>query len=149
MYPIVLWQVFFVFVLIAFNKEKLGINRGASDCYFNKIWYMGCCCKWGYDLCKRSYWPYRVYVNAFAFCDGSTSSAICTVLPYKKWHFAVAAIWTLHNDAIDYLFWQMPRYGIMHLFVGEIGYFTFWLSIAVLCMTYYYCLRENRKQFSL
>ncbi|HDR5211218.1 TPA: DUF1405 domain-containing protein, partial [Bacillus anthracis] len=64
-----------------------------------------------------------------------------------------AAIWTLHNDAIDYLFWQMPRYGIMHLFVGEIGYFTFWLSITVLCITYYYyyyyCLRENRKQFSL
>ncbi|MGR5867726.1 DUF1405 domain-containing protein [Bacillus pacificus] len=38
----------------------------------------------------------------------------------KKWHFAVVAIWTLHNDAIDYLFWQMPRYGIMHLFVGKL-----------------------------
>lgn len=67
----------------------------------------------------------------------------------KKWHFVVAGIWTLHNDAIDYLFWQMPRYGIMHLFAEKIGYFTFWLSIAVLCITYYYCLRENRKQFSL
>ncbi|KEK22740.1 DUF1405 domain-containing protein [Bacillus gaemokensis] len=67
----------------------------------------------------------------------------------KKWHYIVAGIWTLHNDVIDYLFWQMPRYGIMHLFVEQIGYFTFWLSIAVLAITYYYCLRRNRKQFSL
>ncbi len=110
---------------------------------------MGCCCKWGYDLCKRSYWPDGVYVNAIAFCNGSAGSVICSVLPYKKWHFVVAGIWTLHNDAIDYLFWQMPRYGIMHLFVEKIGYFTFWLSIVVLCITYYYCLRERRKQFSL
>ncbi|WP_459501513.1 lipoprotein heptaprenylglyceryl N-acetyltransferase LhaT [Bacillus sp. C1] len=67
----------------------------------------------------------------------------------KKWHFIVAGIWTLHNDVIDYLFWQMPRYGIMHLFVEQIGYFTFWLSIVVLAITYYYCLRRNRKQFLL
>lgn len=67
----------------------------------------------------------------------------------KKWHFIVAGVWTLHNDVIDYLFWQMPRYGIMHLFVEQIGYFTFWLSIAVLGVTYYFCLRKNRKQFSL
>ncbi len=46
-------SLFFVFVLIAFLiKRNWGLIEGASDCYFNKIWYMGCCCKWGYDLCK-------------------------------------------------------------------------------------------------
>ena len=138
-----------MFVLIAFGKEKLGINRSVSDCNFNKIWYLGCCCKRDYDLRKRAYWPYGLHVNAFALCDGSTRILYAPFYRIKKWHFIVAPVWTLHNDAIDYLFWQMPRYGIMHLFVEEIGYFTFWLSIAVLCITYYCCLREQRKQFSL
>ena len=89
---------------------------------------------------------YMLMLSHFAM---AIQGFLCSILSYKKWHFIVAAVWTLHNDAIDYLFWQMPRYGIMHLFVEEIGYFTFWLSIAVLCITYYCCLREQRKQFSL
>lgn len=47
-----------------------------------------------------------------------------------KWlHLIITAIWTLHNDAIDYLFGQMPIYSMLTQYMNEIGYFTFWLSI--------------------
>ncbi|MGG0642759.1 DUF1405 domain-containing protein [Sporosarcina gallistercoris] len=45
----------------------------------------------------------------------------------------VAAIWTLHNDVIDYVFGQMPIYGDLMQIMDKIGYFTFWLSIV--CVT--------------
>ncbi|MGE6489833.1 DUF1405 domain-containing protein [Paenisporosarcina sp. NPDC076898] len=51
---------------------------------------------------------------------------------YKfKWiHILIAAIWTLHNDVIDYVFGQMPIYRSLSEHYQTIGYFTFWLSIA-------------------
>ena len=49
---------------------------------------------------------------------------------FEFWHIIVAAIWTLHNDVIDYLFGQMPFYRVINQYPSEIGYFTFWLSIA-------------------
>lgn len=126
-------SLFFVFVLIAFLiKRNWGLIEALAIV----------------TLIKYGIWA--VVVNGVMIYVKGPIGFIGYMLMLS--HFAVAAIWTLHNDAIDYLFWQMPRYGIMHLFVGEIGYFTFWLSITVLCITYYYyyyCLRENRKQFSL
>lgn len=52
-------------------------------------------------------------------------------------HVAVAAIWTLHNDVIDYVFGQMPYYRILDQFASQIGYFTFWLSIACIAIAYF------------
>lgn len=45
-------------------------------------------------------------------------------------HIFIAAIWTLHNDVIDYVFDQMPVYSSLNNYANQIGYFTFWLSIA-------------------
>ncbi|MDM5187816.1 DUF1405 domain-containing protein [Bacillus sp. DX4.1] len=67
----------------------------------------------------------------------------------KCWHFVVAAVWTVHNDIIDYVFRQMPRYGVLDAYYQPIGYFTFWLSILALGITYYLCMRKGRLQFSL
>ncbi len=47
----------------------------------------------------------------------------------KKWHIIVAAIFTIHNDIIDYVFMQYPVYSQLEQFINQIGYFTFWLSI--------------------
>ncbi|MCA0983036.1 DUF1405 domain-containing protein [Halobacillus yeomjeoni] len=44
-------------------------------------------------------------------------------------HLVFAAVWTLHNDVIDYVFGQMPIYPAIVDHMDEIGYFTFWLSI--------------------
>ncbi|QDP40447.1 lipoprotein heptaprenylglyceryl N-acetyltransferase LhaT [Radiobacillus deserti] len=51
-------------------------------------------------------------------------------------HIMVAAIWTLHNDVIDYVFGMMPIYSSLSLYMKEIGYFTFWLSIASIAIAY-------------
>jgi len=65
----------------------------------------------------------------------------------KWWHFFAAAIWTLHNDIIDYVFFMLPRYQDLDKYIPQIGYFTFWLSIASLGVAYYFCLRP--KHFKL
>lgn len=55
----------------------------------------------------------------------------------KPWHLAVVAVWTLHNDVIDYIFGMHPWVSSsirMHL--QEIAYFTFWLSIFSLLTVY-------------
>lgn len=44
-------------------------------------------------------------------------------------HVLIAAVWTLHNDVIDYVFGQMPIYRSLSEHTLTIGYFTFWLSI--------------------
>ena len=67
----------------------------------------------------------------------------------KGWHFAVAAIWVVHNEIIDYVFDMMPRYHDLDLYMAEIGYFTFWLSLVSLAITYYFCLRKNRFRLTI
>jgi uncharacterized membrane protein YpjA len=68
---------------------------------------------------------------------------------FKWWHLIVAAIWTLHNDVIDYVFFMMPRYQMLDQYTPEIGYFTFWLSIVSLGIAYYFCIRPNRFKLSI
>ncbi|MEK4424774.1 DUF1405 domain-containing protein [Solibacillus sp. FSL K6-1523] len=61
---------------------------------------------------------------------------------FELWHVMVAAVWTLHNDVIDYLFGQMPFYRVIYQYPSEIGYFTFWLSIACIMLAFL----ESRKR---
>ncbi|MEH7452609.1 DUF1405 domain-containing protein [Gottfriedia acidiceleris] len=68
---------------------------------------------------------------------------------FKGWHLAVAAIWTFHNDVIDYLFNMMPRYGVLDVYKDNIGYFTFWLSVSSICITYYLVLRKKHYRTEL
>lgn len=55
----------------------------------------------------------------------------------KARHVLAAAIWTFHNDVIDYVFMQYPKYPGLELYVREIGYFTFWLSVFSVGIAYY------------
>ncbi|MGP4065242.1 DUF1405 domain-containing protein [Oceanobacillus sp. M65] len=68
--------------------------------------------------------------------------------PYYKIklrHIAVAAIWTLHNDVIDYVFGMMPIYSSLTDYMNEIGYFTFWLSILSIFIAYKYTVSRNNR----
>lgn len=59
--------------------------------------------------------------------------------PYYKIklkHLVVAGIWILHNDIIDYVFGMMPIYSDLTVYMKEIGYFTFWLSILTLLVAF-------------
>ncbi|MCJ8006665.1 DUF1405 domain-containing protein [Lederbergia wuyishanensis] len=59
----------------------------------------------------------------------------------KLWHVLVAAAWTLHNDVIDYVFMQYPKYPGLEIYIKEIGYFTFWLSVIGIAIAMYYARR--------
>ncbi len=59
-------------------------------------------------------------------------------------HVIIAAIWTLHNDVIDYVYGQMPIYQVITKYPNHIGYFTFWLSIACIGIAYF---AHNRKEY--
>lgn len=61
----------------------------------------------------------------------------------KLRHLAVAAIWVLHNDIIDYVFDMMPIYGSLTEYMPQIGYFTFWLSILTIIISYHLTLKRN------
>ena len=61
-------------------------------------------------------------------------------------HIAIAAVWTLHNDVIDYVFGQMPIYGDLMKYMNQIGYFTFWLSIACILLA---CLVWKRRRVTV
>ena len=53
-------------------------------------------------------------------------------IPYCRFGYlsvGLAAVWTLHNDVIDYVFGQMPIYRVLADHAAIVGYFTFWLSI--------------------
>ncbi|MDF2636649.1 MAG: rane protein [Pelosinus sp.] len=63
---------------------------------------------------------------------------------FKWWHLLVTAVWTLHNDVIDYVFFMMPRYHMLNDYNQIIGYFTFWLSVFSIALAYYFVLRPNR-----
>jgi uncharacterized membrane protein YpjA len=68
---------------------------------------------------------------------------------FKWWHLIVTAIWTLHNDVIDYVFFMLPRYHMLHEVTPQIGYFTFWLSILSIGIGYYFVIRTNRFKLEL
>ena len=66
----------------------------------------------------------------------------------KLWHVLLAAVWTFHNDVIDYVFMQYPKYGGLEIYVKEIGYFTFWLGAVSVCIAMYYVGRNNQFEIS-
>lgn len=68
---------------------------------------------------------------------------------FKWWHLIVTAIWTLHNDVIDYVFFMLPRYHMLNEFTPQIGYFTFWLSILSVGIGYYFVIRQSRFKLEL
>ncbi|MHA6251112.1 lipoprotein heptaprenylglyceryl N-acetyltransferase LhaT [Oceanobacillus sp. CAU 1775] len=62
----------------------------------------------------------------------------------KLRHLVVAGIWTLHNDIIDYVYGMMPIYSKLTVYMNEIGYFTFWLSIASIILAYYLTIGRKK-----
>ncbi|WP_209122612.1 DUF1405 domain-containing protein [Alkalihalobacillus sp. BA299] len=74
-------------------------------------------------------------------------------LPYyriKGWHLLIVALWTLHNDIIDYVYNMHPYVSwSLQPYIDHIGYFTFWLSVFSLFIVYLYGVRDDRLKLSL
>lgn len=69
-------------------------------------------------------------------------------IPYYKFslkHLTVAGIVLLHNDIIDYVFDMMPVYYSLTDYMKPIGYFTFWLSVFTIIMTYIFVIHFRQK----
>lgn len=64
----------------------------------------------------------------------------------KWWHVTVAAIWTLHNDIIDYVYMQYPNYPGLEGYIQHIGYFTFWLSICTIAIACYFAYKYQKNR---
>ncbi|WP_180298669.1 DUF1405 domain-containing protein [Bacillus vallismortis] len=72
--------------------------------------------------------------------------------PYYRfsiWHLAIAAVWTLHNDVIDYLFDMMPQYSMLSDYMTDIGYGTFWLSIFSIGLAYFLVISKKQRKLEL
>ncbi|MBM7647979.1 putative membrane protein YpjA [Bacillus ectoiniformans] len=67
----------------------------------------------------------------------------------KTWHLVFAAVITLHNEIIDYVFMQYPVYSQLSLYIQEIGYFTFWLSVCSIFIGWYVGVRDKRMTWSM
>jgi uncharacterized membrane protein YpjA len=63
---------------------------------------------------------------------------------YKWGHIMIAAIWTLHNDVIDYVYGMVPRYPKLFDYIPHIGYMTFWLSLLSIYLAYEFGIRRKR-----
>lgn len=144
-------SLFFVFVLIAF---LLGKNWRLMEALA------------GVTLIKYGIWA--VVMNSSAVLAGAPLSSDIIMLnlshagmalqaliyaPYfrfKAWHLIAAAIWTVHNDIIDYVFgmypWLSP--GLLP-YLSQIGYFTFALGLLSVGMMYLLCLRKDRLSLTI
>nr|WP_091580723.1 DUF1405 domain-containing protein [Alteribacillus bidgolensis] len=68
----------------------------------------------------------------------------------KVWHLIVTAVWTLHNDIIDYVYGMYPWVSpAISDYITHIGYFTFWLSIFSITVTYFLGVKKNRHTLDL
>ncbi|MDG3074017.1 DUF1405 domain-containing protein [Bacillus halotolerans] len=68
---------------------------------------------------------------------------------FSLWHLVIAAVWTLHNDVIDYLFGMMPQYSMLSEYMTDIGYGTFWLSIFSIGFAFYLVISKKQTKLQL
>lgn len=123
-------SLFFVFVLIAFLRYKnyplfealaliTLIKYGVWAVVMNFL-----------TLKVTGYLPWQGYMLIVSHGAMAVQGILYSKFyKFKLWHVLAAAAWTMHNDVIDYVFMQYPKYPGLELYVRGIAYFTFWLSI--------------------
>lgn len=62
---------------------------------------------------------------------------------FRPFHLLLIALWTLHNDVIDYVLGMLPRYSVLEAYYPMIGYLTFWLSVIILVWFYVTVAKKN------
>ncbi|MFC0299442.1 DUF1405 domain-containing protein [Virgibacillus soli] len=98
----------------------------------------------GLTLYVDGYLSWEGYMLIFSHAAMAVEGLLyASYFKIKLRHFVVASIWILHNDIIDYVFGMMPIYSSLTSRMQEIGYFTFWLSIVTIIVTYCVTLRKN------
>lgn len=137
-------SLFFVFVLMAFIQNKNSPIFEAFACVTLVKYGIWAVVMNILTLNVTGVLPWQGYMLIAS--HGAMALQAVLYAPFyqlKIRHVLAAAVWTFHNDVIDYVFMQYPKYPGLDLYVREIGYFTFWLSILSVGIAYY-AARRNR-----
>ncbi len=142
---------FFMFVLVAFLfKRNWPIFEALAAVTLIKygIWavVMNLATAWAGDTLQ---WQHYMLIAS----HGAMAVQAIIYSPYfriRPWHLIVVAVWTLHNDIIDYVFMMHPWLSSSLIpYIEPIGYFTFWLSIASLLTVYLLSVRYQQMRLSV
>lgn len=55
----------------------------------------------------------------------------------------LVSVWVLHNDVVDYVLGQWPRYPVLAGYIDWIGYGSFWLTGICILMGYQFVVRSS------
>ncbi|HET7580590.1 MAG TPA: DUF1405 domain-containing protein [Bacillales bacterium] len=143
-------SLFFVAVLIAFLlKKHLPLLEALA----------------AVSLFKYGVWAVGMNI-AGGFVTGSLTGTNCLLIfshsgmalegllfmPFyriKPWHLVIASIWVLHDLMIDYVFGMIPDYPVLYGYESIIGYWTFWLTLLSIYLTYLLAVRKNHLRLDL
>lgn len=139
-------SLFFVFVLIAFLFKKnwpLFEALAIMTLFKYGIWAVVMNIL---TLIVTGYLPWQGYMLIASHLGMAIEGILySSYYRIKLKHLFIAAIWILHNEMIDYIFFMYPRYGALDHYIPQIGYFTFWLSILSIWLTYYFGMKKQRR----
>ncbi|MCL7745930.1 DUF1405 domain-containing protein [Halalkalibacter alkaliphilus] len=144
-------SLFFVFVLLAFLMGRnWPIIEALAAVTLIKygIWavVMNVAAGWAGDTLD-----WKNYMLIFSHAGMALQAVLYA--PYfriKPLHLVIAAIWTLHNDIIDYVFMMHPWVSARLMpDIDLIGYFTFWLSIFSIAVVYLLSVGNNRLKLEI
>ncbi|TWI58884.1 DUF1405 domain-containing protein [Halalkalibacter nanhaiisediminis] len=144
-------SLFFVFVLIAFLlKRNWPLLEALAAVTLIKygIWavVMNIAAGW-----TGSTLTWQNYMLIFSHA-GMALQAVLYAPFYriKMWHLIVVALWTVHNDIIDYVYMMHPSVSLTLVpYLNHIGYFTFWLSVFSIATVYYLSVRKGTNKLEL
>ncbi|MBY6035709.1 DUF1405 domain-containing protein [Fictibacillus nanhaiensis] len=128
-------SLFFVFVLLGFifNKQSGLIEALAVTTLFKYgIWAVGMNLAGAFVGSPLNFVNYMLIFSHLGMAVQGLLFA--PFYKIKDWHVAIAAIWLLHNEIIDYVFDMMPRYTVLDPYQDIIGYLTFWLSVIAIVL---------------
>ncbi|RSL33446.1 DUF1405 domain-containing protein [Salibacterium salarium] len=131
-------SLFFCFVLLLFLlKKNSGLLEALASVTLIKygLWAVVMNIAGGIAGDELNWSNYMLIISHFGMALQGLLFA-----PYyriKPWHLLVVALWTIHNDIIDYVYgmypWVSPAISDQ---ISHIGYFTFWLSIFSIAIIY-------------
>lgn len=138
-------SLFFVFVLIAFLKKRhWPIIEALAAVTLIKYGIWAVVMNIGMGMTGHVL-DWRNYMLIFSHAGMALQALL--YMPYyriRPLHLIIAAIWTLHNDMIDYVYMMHPYLGVgLMPYITHIGYFTFWLSVFSLSTVYYLNVRKH------
>jgi uncharacterized membrane protein YpjA len=137
-------SLFFCIVLVGFLRKKhypLFEALAITNLFKYGVWAVGMNIASGFTGYHLVFGNYMLIVS-----HGSMALEGLLYARYfkiKPWHLAIAAVFLLHNEIIDYVFHMMPWYDPLIHYQRLIGYLTFWLSIVSIYLAYHLCIRKK------